>query len=316
MGVDGIVGLSAAMTAASQTGLLVALIRRSASAEDYARELSLSARPVERVLDVLVAFGVAKREGVRFAPTAALTEYATMIPSGLESMLSLWSRTPEFLKTGEPVLRMDAEPAERQALYAKVVSSLGRFFAAAALEVASHIEMPPARVLDIGCGSGVWSLAIAGRFHRTRVTGLDLAEVLHAFEARAAEMGLADRIETLSGDVHTVPIPSRTFDLVLIANVLRIEEPAQAKHIIERAAEALKPNGLLVVIDAFGDGSPASEKALAIYALHLAMRTARGRVYSAREVQTWLSTVGLGATRDFTVPVELGPVGAIFARAG
>jgi hypothetical protein len=124
------------------------------------------------VLDVLVAFGVAKREGVRFAPTAALTEYATMIPSGLESMLSLWSRTPEFLKTGEPVLRMDAEPAQRQALYAKVVSSLG------------------------------------------------------------------------------------------------------------------------------------------------AMRTARGRVYPAREVQTWLSAVGLGATRDFTVPVELGPVGAIFARAG
>ena len=137
-----------------------------------------------------------------------------------------------------------------------------------------------------------------------------------AFEARAAELGLGKRVETLPGDVHTVPIPSHTFDLVLIANVLRIEEPAQAQHIIERAAEALTPNGELVVIDAFGDGSPASEKALAIYALHLAMRTARGRVYTVREVQTWLSGAGLGATRALALPSEMGPVGAVFARAG
>ena len=316
MDVDSIVGLSAAMTAASQTGLLMALTRRAASAEDHARELSLNARSVERVLDVLVAFGVANREGNRFAPSAALTEYATMIPSGLEPILSLWSRTPEFLETGEPVLRMDAELAQREALYAKVVSSLGRFFAAAAREVALCIERPPVRALDVGCGSGVWSLAIATRFPGTRVTGLDLPDVLRAFEARAAELGLGKRVETLPGDVHTVPIPSHTFDLVLIANVLRIEEPAQAQHIIERAAEALTPNGELVVIDAFGDGSPASEKALAIYALHLAMRTARGRVYTVREVQTWLSAAGLGATRALALPAEMGPVGAVFARAG
>src|SRR5204863_4182531 len=142
---------------------------------------------------------------------------------------------------------------------------------------AASLERAPARVLDIGCGSGVWSLAVAERFPNTHVTGLDLPDVLRVFERRATERGLGDRIETLGGDMHAIAIPGG-FDLVIIANVLRLDEPDRAARLVTRAAEALAVGGELVVIDAIGDASAESERALAIYALHLALRTARGRV--------------------------------------
>ena len=134
-------------------------------------------------------------------------------------------------------------------MYSSVVAGIGRIFAAPAQELAAQIERAPDRILDIGCGSGVWSLAIAERFERARVTGLDLPDVLAVFEARATERGLRDRIEKLGGDMHAVAIPPAAFDLVIIANVLRLEllKPRDFRgDVIDADRDAANP------VDAFG----------------------------------------------------------------
>jgi 2-polyprenyl-3-methyl-5-hydroxy-6-metoxy-1,4-benzoquinol methylase len=187
--------------------------------------------------------------------------------------------------------------------------------APAAADIAQKLTREPSSVLDIGCGSGVWSLSIASRFAGTRVTGLDLPAVLDAFRARATEQKLADRIDTIAGDVHEVAIP-RAFDLVVIANVLRIENEERARHIVQRAMEGLRPGGQLLVIDALASGSPEREQARAVYGLHLTMRTEKGRVYSPAEITAWMTSAGL---RDVTAidldPKLAGPNGALIGQA-
>lgn len=306
-------GVSAALDAAARSGLLAALAERTETAAGFADSVAVDARAAARVLDVLVAFGVAVRDGDRYAAAPALSEFATTAPLGMAQISMLWGHTPKFLATGEPAMRMDEGADERGALYANVVASLGRMFTPAAKLLASKIERAPERILDIGCGSGVWSLAIAERFGGAKVTGLDLPAVVPAFLARAEDLGLSERATTLPGDVHEVAIPTSAFDLVVVANVLRIEEPARAERIVQRAASALGPAGALVVVDAISDGTEEGEQALAVYALHLAMRTSRGRVYSASQIQAWMAAAGLPHSKVIPLAADLGSAGAVIA---
>jgi ubiquinone/menaquinone biosynthesis C-methylase UbiE len=73
---------------------------------------------------------------------------------------------------------------------------------------------PPAKVADIGCGSGWSTVAIAVGFPAAQVVGVDLDEASIA-EARkhAAEAGVADRVRFVTGDAADPPL-SGGFDLV------------------------------------------------------------------------------------------------------
>lgn len=305
-----IMGLTAAVSAAARTGLLAGLLDQPPrTAAAHATALSLDPRATALVLDVLVAYGAAIRDGDLIGPSPELVRLVAGAPGGTATNLAMWGHVPEFLTTGAPFMRMDAA---RESSYAGVVATLGRMFAPVAAECAAKLPRSPGRVLDIGCGSGVWGLAIGERHHNARITGLDLPAVLEAFRARAAELGLADRIDTIPGDVHAVAIP-RAFDLVVIANVLRIEAPDRARDIVHRAVAALEPGGQLLVIDALAGGTQARDQAKAVYALHLGMRTDKGRVYSRDEISAWIRDAGL---RDITM-LDLaegpGALGALLA---
>ena len=304
------IGLAAAVQAALQTRLLASLIATPGTAEQHARALSLDPRATRGVLDVLVAFGIAQRTGDTIAASPELARMATDAPGGVENLIGLWSHVPQFLRTGAPFAPMDTSS---EATYAKVVGALGRMFAPIAAELAGKLSPAPARVLDIGCGSGVWSLAIAQHVPTARITGLDRPTVLEAFRARATELGVADRTDTIPGDVHEVEIP-RAFDLVVIANVLRIESVERAKRIVERAAAAVTPGGRLLIVDAIGGGTPAREQSRAVYGLHLTMRSATGRVYAPAEITAWMTAAHITGITSIELSSTHGAVGALIGR--
>jgi ubiquinone/menaquinone biosynthesis C-methylase UbiE len=195
------------------------------------------------------------------------------------------------------------------------VGRLGAMFAASAKELAGRVPASAKRILDVGCGSGIWSLSIAARSSDARVTGLDFPAVLQSFRAKAKELELTDRIDVIEGDVHAVDAPKGAFDLVVVANVLRLETPDRAKRILERIAPAVAEGGALLVIDALGEGTPEKERARSIYALHLGMRTEQGSVHAPSTIRGWLASVGLGRVESIDVATNPGAVGALLARA-
>src|SRR4029453_17057082 len=80
---------------------------------------------------------------------------------------------------------------------------------------------PPARVLDLGCGLGASSVALAPAYPRAQGLGVDLdqASVAEA-RAQAAEAGVADRATFVVGDAAQVADHEGPFDLVTIFEAL------------------------------------------------------------------------------------------------
>jgi SAM-dependent methyltransferase len=95
-------------------------------------------------------------------------------------------------------------------------------------------ELRGRRVLDLGCGSGLFTrrLARAG----ARVVGLDQSETMLAL-ARAANPG----VRFVRGDAAHAPFPPRSFDVVVSA--LMAHYFADLRPLFREAARVLKPGG-------------------------------------------------------------------------
>jgi SAM-dependent methyltransferase len=297
---------------ALETGLLETLLGRSVTPESAARDLGLDARAAGRVLDVLWAFDLADREDRTYSASALLLEIERRHPSGVALIKRFDEWALEFLKTGKSVPRMDQTIADRERGYAKAVPWLGEMFQEAAQELVGRIG-PARRILDVGAGSGVWSLEMASRSPDARVTALDLPGVLPAFLDGARTRGLGDRVDTVAGDFHEV-VPKGDFDRVVLANILHLEAPDAAARVLSRMAAAVAPGGELVVVDAFARGTREEDVALTLYAFGLAMRTVAGQVYEVDTIRSWSAAAGFPVADFHPLAGAPGALGAIVAR--
>ncbi len=301
-------GVAATLVAAYQGNLLQALLNGYATPTMYAEELGLDPTATERVLEALTNLGFADCNQGKYGASTAFKDLDAIGPGGVDAFGALWSQVPTFLLRGERFAYMDGPPDAREAVYSGVVSKLVLLFAHGARQLAIKIPGHPAHILDVGAGSGIWSLAMAERHAETHVTALDFPNVLQAFRIQAEHLGLSDRIGLLPGNFHCVPIPEDRFDRIVLANVLHLEPPEQAAALIRRVATTLLPGGDLVIVDMLGDGTPAGERARAIYGLHLALRTQEGKVHPLSDLQAWVRQAGLitGDVIELGIPPGMG----------
>ncbi len=104
------------------------------------------------------------------------------------------------------------------------------------------------RAADLGCGAGQFAVALARRAPQLHVTGVDLSNVLLAQALRrAAEAGLAHRVDFRTGDVGATPFPTGSLDLVVSALSLhRWRDPV---GVLNEVARVLRPGGAFLIFD-------------------------------------------------------------------
>lgn len=149
---------------------------------------------------------------------------------------------------------------------------------APAVEVAPDAS-PASRIelLDLGCGSAVWSCAMAFREPAIEITAIDSEAALVAARAMADSIELNGRFETEVGDVLGTPLPANRYDMILIAQRLHAYSADQIDRILASCLASLKVGGRIVVIDSFrGPHRPTLSESLE--ALRLRVHTSEGDV--------------------------------------
>ena len=102
------------------------------------------------------------------------------------------------------------------------------------------------RVLDIGCGTGVFATLVLQQFPGAQVWGLDLSDGMlrHSQERRAAAGG---RLHLVQGDSQRLPFSDDTFDVVTCTHSFH-HYPRQDRVAAEMH-RVLRPGGRLLIID-------------------------------------------------------------------
>lgn len=82
------------------------------------------------------------------------------------------------------------------------------------------LSQPPARVLDLGTGTGLAAFLLARRFPEAEVVGADVAERMVEVARRNTPPELAGRVRFDEADAARLPYEDGAFDLVSLANMI------------------------------------------------------------------------------------------------
>jgi release factor glutamine methyltransferase len=118
------------------------------------------------------------------------------------------------------------------------------------------LELGPARILDVGTGSGAVALAVADELPEARVTAVDTSfDAVRVAQANAERLGLADRVDVVlmgAGSLERVQGGGPPFDL-LVANLPYVTEAEwdelapEIREYEPRDALVAGPDGLEVI---------------------------------------------------------------------
>jgi ubiquinone/menaquinone biosynthesis C-methylase UbiE len=108
----------------------------------------------------------------------------------------------------------------------------------------------PVRILDVGCGTGVFAERVRREMPAARVWGVDLvAEMLQKGTPRWQRQ--RDSVQPVQGDSERLPFAHGSFDFVTCANSFH-HYPRQDRAVAEMH-RVLKPGGRLMIIDGYRD---------------------------------------------------------------
>ena len=121
-------------------------------------------------------------------------------------------------------------------------------------------ETRPARVLDVGCGTGVYARIVASLSPQVLVDGIDLAPaVIDAARADVRAAGLEGRIRLQAADVRTwTPEADDGYDLILLLNNIYYFPRGDRVALYRRLGSLLNQPGHLIVTTLAAPGSVAA----------------------------------------------------------
>jgi SAM-dependent methyltransferase len=275
--------------------------------------LELAERPATVLFVALRAMGLLEQDGNGLErPTRLAQEF--LVPGGqyyIGGYIGLSAQSPavlemvERLRTDRPVgakpdeegvafiYRAGLESAmEREATARHFTLALaGRAKNVAPRLAELQIFRSAQRLLDVGGGTGIYSIACLERNPRLQAIVWDRPEVLKVALELAHAHGVADRLECRAGDMFDDPVPTGC-DVILLSNVLHDWDPAANRRLIARCAAALVAGGQLAVHDVFLNDRLDGPLPIALYSAALFAFT-EGRAYSAGEYRAWLIEAGL-----------------------
>jgi len=287
------------LLAAAEVGVFEALAGGGRSAGEVATERGTDPRATEYLLDALAALGVLHKKDDRYE---ILPELVSLLAGDDEtSVLPMirhhatcahrWDALARVVRSGRPVRDSRSAPwgEEEQRAFIQAMHVVGRGVAGGI--VARLRPERFRRALDVGGGSGSYTLALLRAAPEMRVTLFDLPPVVEMARERLEKEGLLDRVDLAAGDFDTDPLPGG-HDLVLLSAIIHQNSPAENRVLYEKCLAALDPGGSLVIREILMDASHTHPPGGALFALNMLVANEGGGTYSFEEIRADLETAG------------------------
>lgn len=296
---------------------LFTAVGEGATAEEVGARIHASARGAEMLLNALVSLGLVTKTGNIYRNTKDSTRFFAQGSKdnqrdGLLHTANLWhswstlteavrrgtrvsidgARTPEWTRAF--ITGMQRNAKDRAPLVVKALGADGAL-----------------RILDLGGGSGMYSIAFARANPETRAEILDLPEVLPLTADYVRSAGVEAQIVLRAGDMLRDNLGSG-YDLVMLNAICHMFSPDQNRELFRRAGRALAPGGRLAVQDFILKPDKTGPPQAALFSLNMLVGTEGGASYSEPEYAAWMEAAGLVEVHRIALP---GPGDLIVGRA-
>ncbi len=287
-----------------------------ANAEQIGTRIGANSRAAGRLLNALVSLGLLSKNGDDYKNTPESARFFVQGSkdnhrNGLLHTANIWHRwstltdavrrgarvpidrdnTPEW--TRNFIAGMQRHAKDRAPLVVKALGTAG-----------------VRRILDLGGGSGAYSIAFAKTCRDVQCEVLDLPEVVPLTAEYVRQAGVSTQVRLRPGDMLQDEFGSG-YDIIMLNAICHMFSEEQNRDIFRRAHKALAPNGRLVVQDFILNSDKAGPQHAALLSLNMLVATDAGASYSKSEYAAWMKAAGFPEVSRINLP---GPSGLIVGR--
>lgn len=285
-----------------QLGIFSLIGGTQRAAEEIARDAHTSLRGTAMLLDALVALQLIEKKNDRYSLTSVSARFLRRESSEYlgamyenDRLFSDWAKLTEVVKTGKPVTRLETQKSAEE-FFPNLVKSLHIMnrepAKATARALGAGSERRGLRVLDVACGSGVWSIAIAEEDRDASLTAQDFPGVLELTKTFLKRHEVDSRYEFLPGDLKSVDFGANKYDIALLGNIVHSEGEKSSRDLFQRMFKALAPGGKLAIIDMVPNDERTAPPFPLLFAINMLIHTEEGSTYTLQEYRDWLRGAG------------------------
>ena len=282
--------------------------------EELCAETQTSPRGLRALLNALVGLELlAKDDEARYALTPESAAFLVrgkpafhgaffLLTSG--PMLSEWAKLNDIVRSGRPEKHINREQ-DGVAFFRQFVEDIFPIHYAAAQRLSEALEVSkaaaPLSVLDLAAGSGVWSIALALRSPRVRVTAVDWPGVIPITQKVTARFGVADRFRFVAGDLLEADFGGG-HAIATAGHILHSEGEARSRLLLEKTFDALAPGGTLAIAEILVDANRTAPLPALMFAVNMLVNSDQGDTFSLEEISGWLRDAGFAHVRTVDAP--------------
>jgi (2Fe-2S) ferredoxin/predicted O-methyltransferase YrrM len=287
------------------------------TAEQITQKTHTDCRATEMLLNALASLKLLEKKGETYFNTAVSARFFTQgsrdnAREGLIHTANIWHRWSTLTDCVRAGTWVEARGRDDNWVTA-FIAAMDRYAKERAGAVVKAIGVGPIkRMLDLGGGSGAYSIAFARAIDGLKSEILDLGEVVPLTQENIRKAELTDRISTRAGDMLRDPL-GENYELILISAICHMFSPEENKRLFQRAYGALAVGGRLVVQDFILEPSKTVPRAAALFSLNMLVGTRAGSSYSESEYAEWMREAGFGDVRRVRMP---GPAGLMIGVRG
>lgn len=262
-------------------------------------ELSSDPRGTEALLNALVALGplVKRRGAFRTRPglekALSSSEPESVLPVILHmaQLWNRWGRLTEIVREGWKAAAGDGPGRDAEAVEA-FIGAMHTIGSGMARGVISRLDLSGREALiDVGGGSGVYTIAALRAAPRMRATLFDRPPVIEIARERLREEELLDRVDLVSGDFYADALPAG-HDLALLSAIIHQNGPEQNVALYRKVFDSLLPGGSVVIRDHVMSEDHTEPVSGALFAINMLVNTPGGSTYSFGEIREGLEAAG------------------------
>jgi SAM-dependent methyltransferase len=302
---------SKVLLSAVELGLFTELSQGPTEGRKLAERLQLHPRSALDFLDSLVALGMLRRTGTRYANTPETAAFLDRTqPSYMGGMLEManarlyrfWGSLTEGLRTGKPQNEAKTGDDFFGALYADpqrlegFLKAMTGLSLGSARAIAKKFPWKKYRTfVDVGCAQGGVAVEIALAHKHLTGGGMDLPVVRPVFEAYVRQRGLERRMTFHEGDFFKDPLPRA--DVIIMGHILHDWNLDEKLMLLRKAYHALPPGGAVVIHEALIDDGRKTNAFGLLMSLNMLIETHGGFDYTGADCRGWMKQVGFRRTQ-------------------
>ncbi|MHC4442045.1 MAG: methyltransferase [Planctomycetota bacterium] len=287
------------LMAAADLNLFEILNAESMTAEKVADQLQADPRAMTMLLDALAAMELLDKGGTTYSVPPEVVDVLTQ--RGANSVLQMvrhrancmrrWVQLARVIQTGKPAER---EPSVRgeagdQESFIGAMHNVANPIAQQMVEELGPLEFQ--HLLDVGGGSGSWTVEFLRAVPGAKATIFDLPDVILMARARMADAGMSDRVTMAGGDFYEDDLPAGA-DFVWLSAIAHQNSRRQNRELFAKIHKAMDDGGMLIVRDVVMDESRTKPLPGAMFAINMLVATEGGGTYTLDEYREDLEAAG------------------------